>query len=137
VLLWLGFVGFWARVFQQTRFEDVARSLGLLTGLGALYGIIVAIWVGHNISLARRRNRRQATETITVFPSHDYLGLPVEIHSNLVSEQEIEIRIVNGVKQYLPKQRPTDFVPVEAPAAHEHIERESGDLVADKRGVRE
>lgn len=113
----------------------MARSLGLLTGLGVLYGIIVAVWVGHNISLARRRNRRQATETITVFPSHDYLGLPVEIHSNLVTEQEIEIRIVNGVKQYLPKQRPTDFVPVEAPAPHDRVEHESGDLVSE-RGAR-
>jgi len=126
-------VGLWVRVFQQTRVEDVVRSLGLLTVLGLLYGLIVAIWVGHNISLARRRNRRHATEHITVFPSHDYLGLPVEIHSNLVSEQEIEIRIVNGVKQYLPKRRPANFVPVEAPAAQD---RESGDLVS-KSGVRE
>ena len=101
-VLWLGFVGLWMRVFQQTRLQDVAASLGLLLGLGGIYGITVAIWVGHNISLARRRNRRRATENITIFPSHDYLGLPVEIRSNLMAEQEIEIKIVNGVKQYLP-----------------------------------
>jgi len=101
-VLWLGFVGLWIRVFQQTRLQDVAASLGLLLGLGGVYGITVAIWVGHNISLARRRNRRRATENITIFPSHDYLGLPVEIRSNLMAEQEIEIRITNGVKQYLP-----------------------------------
>ena len=74
--------------------------MGLLLGLGAIYGVLVAIWVGHNISLARRRNRRKATENITIFPSHDYLGLPVEIRSNLTTEQEIEIKIVNGVKRY-------------------------------------
>ena len=101
-VLWLGFVGLWMRVFQQTRLQDVAASLGLLLGLGGIYGITVAIWVGHNISLARRRNRRRATENITIFPSHDYLGLPIEIRSNLMAEQEIEIKIVNGVKQYLP-----------------------------------
>jgi len=101
-VLWLGFVGLWMRVFQNTRLQDVAASLGLLLGLGGVYGITVAIWVGHNISLARRRNRRRATENITIFPSHDYLGLPIEIRSNLMAEQEIEIKIVNGVKQYLP-----------------------------------
>lgn len=100
IVLWLGFVGLWIRVFQQTHLRDVATSLGLLLGLGAFYGLTVAIWVGHNISLARRRSRRRATENITIFPSHDYLGLPVEIRSNLTTEQEIEIRIVNGVKHY-------------------------------------
>jgi hypothetical protein len=103
IVLWLAFVGLWIRVFQQTHLQDVAASLGLLLGLGALYGVTVAIWVGHNISLARRRNRRRATENITIFPSHDYLGLPVEIRSNLMTEQEIEIRIVNGVKHYSNK----------------------------------
>ena len=101
-MLWLGFVALWVRVFQQTRLQDVAASLGLLLALGGVYGISAAIWVGHNISLARRRNRRRATENITIFPSHDYLGLPIEIRSNLMTEQEIEIKIVNGVKQYLP-----------------------------------
>ncbi len=132
MLLWLGFVGLWARVFQQTRFEDVARSLGLLTGLGVLYGIIVAIWVGHNISLARRRNRRKATETIAVFPSHDYLGLPVEIHSNLVTEQEIEIRIVNGVKQYLPRNRAAEVASLQAALEKDrHGMAQETDLVSE------
>ena len=128
-------MGLWARVFQQTRFEDVARSLGLLTGLGTVYGIIVAIWVGHNISLARRRNRRKATENITVFPSHDYLGLPVEIHSNLVTEQEIEIRIVNGVKQYLPHDQATVLASLQptATSQQDSVVKEA-DLVSEPGG---
>ena len=106
VALWLAFVGLWVRVFQQTHLKDVGAALGLLLGLGALYGLSVGIWVAHNVSLARRRNRRRATETITIFPSHDYLGLPIEIRSNLMTEQEIEIKILNGVKQYLPLDKP-------------------------------
>ena len=105
IVLWMAFVALWVRVFQQTRLADVATSLGLLLGLGALYGLIVGAWVAHNISLARRRNRRRATETITIFPSHDYLGLPVEIRSNLMTEQEIQVKIVNGVKQYSPQDK--------------------------------
>ena len=131
ILLWLAFLGLWARVFQQTQLKDVGVSLGLLLGLGGLYGVTVAIWVGHNISLARRKNRRRANAEITIFPSHDYLGLPVEIRSNLVAEQEIEIRIVNGVKQYLTHNTPAELprlevaVPVERGAG-----QEAGDLVS-------
>jgi hypothetical protein len=113
IVLWLAFAGLWARVFQQTRLRDVGASLGLLLGLGGLYGVSVAIWVSHNISLARRRNRRRASENITIFPSHDYLGLPVEVRSNLVTEQEIEIRISNGVKQYLVANKSTDLARLE------------------------
>lgn len=111
--LWLAFVGLWIRVFQQTHLKDVGAALGLLLGLGALYGLSVGVWVAHNISLARRRNRRRATETITIFPSHDYLGLPIEIRSNLMTEQEIEIKILNGVKQYLPLDKPGELANLE------------------------
>jgi hypothetical protein len=109
IVLWLGFAGLWFRVFQQTELRDVGASLGLLLGLGGLYGVSVAIWVSHNISLARRRNRRRASENITIFPSHDYLGLPVEVRSNLMTEQEIEIKILNGVKQYLVPDESADL----------------------------
>ncbi|HSP70381.1 MAG TPA: hypothetical protein VLN48_21800 [Bryobacteraceae bacterium] len=136
-LLWLGFVGLWVRVFQRTELKDVGVSLGLLLGLGGLYGLTVAIWVGHNISLARRRNRRRANEEITIFPSHDYLGLPVEIRSNLVTEQEIEIRISNGVKQYLVADKSVDIARLdEAVTADRRVARpETGDLVSKPGGA--
>jgi hypothetical protein len=121
-------VGLWVRVFQHTRLQDVGASLGLLLGLGGLYGVIVAIWVGHNISLARRRNRRRATENITIFPSHDYLGLPVEIRSNLMTEQEIEIRVVNGTKQYSSQDKSGDLARLEVAVAEAGVEAE--DLVS-------
>jgi hypothetical protein len=123
------------RVFQQTRLQDVAASLGLLLGLGGVYGIAVAIWVGHNISLARRRNRRRATENITIFPSHDYLGLPVEIRSNLMAEQEIEIKIVNGVKQYLPLNESAGLVGHPIAAASQLTGAEEIEDLADKSGA--
>ena len=134
-LLWLGFVGLWMRVFQQTRLQDVAASLGLLLGLGGVYGITVAIWVGHNISLARRRNRRKATENITIFPSHDYLGLPVEIRSNLMAEQEIEIKIVNGVKQYLPVNESAGLLGHSITGAGQPTGTEELENLADERGA--
>jgi len=123
-------VGLWARVFQRTELKDVGASLGLLFGLGGLYGVTVAIWVSHNISLARRKNRRRATAEITIFPSHDYLGLPVEIRSNLATEQEIEIRIVNGVKQYLTRDK-SDLAQLEVAVAEDRgAGQEAGDLVS-------
>jgi hypothetical protein len=132
IIFWLAFVGLWIRVFQQTQLHDVAASLGLLLGLGAIYGVIVAIWVGHNISLARRRNRRRATENITIFPSHDYLGLPVEIRSNLTAEQEIEIRVVNGVKRYSAQDKTGDLALLEvALTGHpQGAGAEDGDLMS-------
>jgi hypothetical protein len=118
-------------VFQQTQVHDVAASLGLLLGLGAIYGVIVAIWVGHNISLARRRNRRKATENITIFPSHDYLGLPVEVRSNLTAEQEIEIRIVDGIKRYSAQDKTGDLALLEVALTDqpEGAAAEEGDLM--------
>jgi hypothetical protein len=131
IVLWLAFVGLWARVFQETKLRDVGASLGLLLALGGLYGLSVGIWVGHNISLARRRNRRRATENITIFPSHDYLGLPVEIRSNLVTEQEIEIRISNGVKQYLVAGKSADLAQLGAARSDgREVDEEVGDLVS-------
>lgn len=130
ILLWLAFVGLWARVFQRTELKDVGASLGLLLGLGGLYGVTVAIWVSHNISLARRKNRRRATAEITIFPSHDYLGLPVEIRSNLITEQEIEIRIVNGIKQYLTQDKSGDLTRLDVAVTDRGAGQEAGDLVS-------
>ena len=128
-MLWLAFVGLWVRVFQRTQLRDVGASLGLLLGLGGLYGVAVAIWVGHNISLARRRNRRRASENITIFPSHDHLGLPVEIRSNLMAEQQIEIRISNGVKQYLVANHAADLARLEVAVTADG--QKSGDAASE------
>jgi hypothetical protein len=106
----------------------VGASLRLLLGLVVLYGVTVAIWVGHNISLARRRNRRRASQEIAIFPSHDYLGLPVEIRLNLVTEQEIEIRIVDGVKQYLSRHEPAGLERLDVAVAGDR--REAGEEAA-------
>jgi len=123
-------------VFQQTQLKDVGASLGLLLGLGGIYGVAVAIWVSHNISLARRRNRRRASQEIAIFPSHDYLGLPVEIRSNLLTEQEIEIRIANGVKQYLPRNKSTDLARLEVALTDgRHGAVQEADDLASRSGV--
>jgi len=136
IVLWLAFAGLWVRVFQQTQLKDVGASLGLLLGLGGLYGLTVAIWVSHNISLARRKNRRRASEEIAIFPSHDYLGLPVEVRSNLVTEQEIEIRILNGVKHYSPRDKSADLARLEVAVTGRPQEagQEAGDLIAKPGG---
>jgi hypothetical protein len=138
IVLWLAFAGLWVRVFQQTQLKDVGASLGLLLGLGGLYGVTVAIWVGHNISLARRKNRRRASEEITIFPSHDHLGLPVEIRSNLMTEREIEIRISNGVKQYLVAGESIDVarLDVAVSADRRGAGQEEGNLVSKPGGSR-
>jgi hypothetical protein len=137
-VLWLGFVGLWIRVFQQTQLTDVGASLGLLLGLGGLYGVTVAIWVSHNISLARRKNRRRASEEITLFPSHDYLGLPVEIRSNLMTEQEIEIRISKGVKQYLVADKSIDLARLDVAVSGDRngTGQEEANLVSKPGGSR-
>ena len=115
-LLWLGFAGLWFRVSQQTRIRDVGTSVALLLGLTALYGVIVGIWVGHNLSLARRRNRRRAAKELALSQSHDYLGLPVEVRSNLLGEQEIEVTIEDGIKRYSSRSREADLLRLHAAA---------------------
>jgi hypothetical protein len=106
----------------------VGASLRLLLGLVVLYGVTVAIWVGHNISLARRRNRRRASQEIAIFPSHDCLGLRVEIRLNLMTEREIEIRIVDGVKQYLSRHEPAGLERLDVAVAGDR--REAGEEAA-------
>ena len=115
-LLWLGFASLWIRVSQQTRIRDVGTSLELLLGLTAMYCVTVGIWVGHNLSLARRRNRRRASKEVALFPSHDYLGLPVEVRSNLLGEQEIDVTIAEGIKRYSSKGKEADLLLVHAVA---------------------
>jgi hypothetical protein len=94
--------------------------------------------VSHNISLARRKNRRRASEEITLFPSHDYLGLPVEIRSNLMTEQEIEIRISKGVKQYLVADKSIDLARLDVAVSGDRngTGQEEANLVSKPGGSR-
>jgi hypothetical protein len=58
----------------------------------------------HNIAIYRRKGPRTQVREFAMFPDHDYLGVPVDLRVDFLSESEIVIDLVNGTKCYLPKQ---------------------------------
>jgi len=91
-------------VAQYTTFRDFLDSLRLLLLITLAYSGVLLAWVLHNISIHRRKGPRTELREFTMFPSHDYLGAPVDLRVDCLSESEIVIDLVRGTKCYLPKQ---------------------------------
>src|SRR5215469_8015193 len=101
-LLWLGFVASWVRVAQHTTFHELLDSLRLLLLMTLAYALVLIAWVLHNLSIHRRKGPRTKVREAKILPAHDYLGVPVEVSVDRLSESEIIVDLVEGKKYYLP-----------------------------------
>jgi hypothetical protein len=102
-LLWIGFAAAWIRVAQYTTFHELLDSLLLLLLLTVAYSLMLVAWVLYNISIYRRKGPRNQVREFALFPTQDYLGAPVDLRVDCLSESEIVIDLVDGTKYYLPR----------------------------------
>jgi hypothetical protein len=108
ILLWLAFGAAWVRVARQTTLHELVASLRLLFLLTLAYSLVLLAWVLHNVSIFRRKGPRKGVRESGIFPNHDYLGVPVDIRVDCLSEPEVVIDLVEGTKRYLPQQAVLD-----------------------------
>jgi hypothetical protein len=123
-VFWLGFVALWIRVMRQVTVAAVISSLELLLTIALAYALLLGGWINHNIAIFKAKGARTGVRELGIFPTHDYLGVPVSIQVDLQSEQEIVVDFVNGAKCYRASQAiPRDDIEalishvVEAPGA--------------------
>jgi hypothetical protein len=110
--LWLAFAVGWWRVLRNWPASDLVRSFELLAVIAALYGLALALWIRHNLSIYRRKGPRLAVRTLTVDYSRDALGQPVRsAQPGMLDAQHITIETAAGEKLYRPSQAARDFQP--------------------------
>ena len=110
--LWLGFAAAWIRVAQHTTLREFLDSLRLLLLMTLAYSLVLAAWVLHNVAIYRRKGPRNNVRESALFPAHDYLGTPLDVRVDRLSESEIVIDLMEGKKCYLPQQAVLGLLPL-------------------------
>jgi hypothetical protein len=98
VLLWLGFPALWYRVYTITSMTSVTDSIGYLLGIMSAYGLLLTVWVLHNISIHRRKGPRRGVRMMTYAGPHDALKNYITVKADLKRTQAISINVINGRK---------------------------------------
>ena len=111
-LLWLGFAASWIRVAQHATLRELMDSLRLLLLMTLAYSLVVAAWVLHNVAIYRRKGPRNKARESALMPAHDYLGMPLDVRVDRLSESEIVIDLIDGKKFYLPQQAVSSLLPL-------------------------
>jgi hypothetical protein len=97
-LLWLNFIFLWTRVYTITTIKDVTESLTYLTNLILGYGLIVALWIIHNIRIYRAKGPRLISRTVEFSDPRDCMNQPISSVGDILREQEVAVEVVGGEK---------------------------------------
>jgi hypothetical protein len=97
-ILWLLFVALWYRVYGITTIVDVSNAITYLVVTVSLYGIVVTVWVMHNISIYRKKGARKGVRVLSYAAIHDHLGSYIVAKTDLTQKQSITINVANGRK---------------------------------------
>ena len=97
-LLWLNFIFLWARVYTITTITDVTDSLTYLTNLILAYGLIVAVWIIHNIRIYRAKGPRLRSRTVELSAARDCMNQQISRVGDVLREQEIVVEVVGTEK---------------------------------------
>lgn len=97
-LLWLNFVVLWIRVYTITRASDVTDSINYITGIISAYGLLVTIWIFHNIRIHKKKGPRRSVRAVSDNRTHDALQNYIAYKSDLKRTQEIVINVIDGRK---------------------------------------
>jgi hypothetical protein len=97
-VLWLNFIFLWARVYAITSLKDVTDSLNYLTSLILAYGLIVALWIIHNIRIYRAKGPRLRSRTVESSDTRDCMNQQISCVGDVKREQEIVVEVVGGKK---------------------------------------
>ena len=97
-VLWINFVILWLRVYQITTIGDVTDSIHYLGGLISAYGLLVTLWVLHNIRIYRKKGPRRDVRMMPFLATHDYLKHPFVNKTDLKRGQVILVDVVGDRK---------------------------------------
>ena len=97
-LLWVSFVGLWVRVYEITTVKDVTDSLYYLTNLVTAYGLLVTVWVVHNIRIYRKKGPRLRPRSVVFSDTRDCLNHQINRAVDMYHEQAIVVDVVRGEK---------------------------------------
>ena len=100
VLLWLLFVAMWYRVYRITTLGDVKDAVTYLTAITATYGVLVTVWVLHNIAIYKRKGPRKSAPLLTFSAIHDHLGSYIVAPENVRHKQAITVTVADGQKVF-------------------------------------
>jgi len=111
--LWSLFVGLWFRVYHITTRPDVTNAITYLSSAISVYGVVITVWIFHNIAIYRRRGPRTGLRILDYTMTHDHLRSYVYTKTDLKNTQSITVNVVDGRKTF------TEQVgqPVEEPVA--------------------
>ncbi len=99
-LLWLNFVALWQVVRQTTGFSEAVGSLAVLGGTLALYGVLLAAWIYHNIRIWRKKGPRLRLRKVSHEIRRDVLSREILPEVALKSDQDIEVYVRGGQKVF-------------------------------------
>jgi hypothetical protein len=100
VLLWLLFVGLWYRVYRITTIGDVKDAVSYLTAITATYGVLVTVWVLHNIAIYKKKGPRRTAPLLAFSAIHDHLGSYIVAPANVRHKQAITVTVADGQKVF-------------------------------------
>jgi hypothetical protein len=103
VILWLNFAYLWFRVYWITTRVDVTDSVTYLSVMVAAYGLLVTVWIVHNIRIYKKKGPRTAVRAVPVGNHFDGLQRRIFRQAELRDDQEIVIDVVNGRKIFAKK----------------------------------
>jgi len=76
------------------------------------YSLLLGAWVLHNVAIYRRKGPRNKVREFALLPGYDYLGTPVDVRVDCLSESEIVVDLVEGTKCYLPQPAGSELLPL-------------------------
>jgi hypothetical protein len=100
VLLWLLFVVLWYRVSRITTIGDVKDAVTYLTGITAVYAVLVTAWVLHNIAIYRKKGPRKGVLLLSFSAIHDNLGSYIVAPPDITQKQVITVTVANSRKVF-------------------------------------
>lgn len=94
------FWGWWFILFHWPRTELIV-SLRLLAFSGSLCGIVITLWIHHNIAIFKRKGPRREVKQISMTLASDVLGRPLVLaRPGVLCESWVVVDLENGRKVY-------------------------------------
>jgi hypothetical protein len=100
VILWLGFVGLWFRVYYISMPKDITNATIYLTSITLAYGLLVTAWILHNLAIFHRKGPRKNLRFLNHVPTHDELRSYIVAKTDLKATQVITVNVFEGRKLF-------------------------------------
>lgn len=98
---WIAFGWLWVRAAQEPGAAEDLRAAAVI--LGVLVVVVFALtylWIGHNITLARRRGGRRSGGPQPSRPTCDLLGRRLLVDEEATRANLVVLDVVDGVKTF-------------------------------------